>query len=201
VWRSENAAGYLAITEEGTELLLLGSNGSRLSHVVRGIDLDKALAAGPETNWRQGVGYNDNLLEIEKAQPPPPYVSDPEPEPHSNASSAFDSNSVRDLEPEPEPVKPKERRQAKAPEPPADPLLDASARYIAKRVWAMGSRWPADIFPRGLTKSACDEVLNYGVAMGWIVVEPSSRVVRGAVHPEPLMTYRIPNDATPRYLG
>jgi hypothetical protein len=107
------------MTEEGTELLLLGSNGSRLSHVVQGIDLDAALSLTGEPNWQQGVG--DNLGEILKAQPPP-YVPEPEPEP------------------EPEPVKPKERRTARAPEPPADPLLDASARSIAKRVWA----WPGD---------------------------------------------------------
>jgi hypothetical protein len=212
LWRTDNGAGYQAVTEEGTELLLLGSNGSRLSHVLQGIDLDAALSLAGEPNWQQGVG--DSLGEILKAQPPP-YVSGSEPEqgawcgrcgepiPTDDAPGYCEACRTVSLR-EPEPVTPRvtvERRQAKAPEPPADPLLDASARYIAKRVWAMGSRWPADIWPRGTVEDEKRRVLDYAQAQGWIVVEPSSQVSKGTVHPEPVLPYKIPNGDSPRRLG
>lgn len=42
LWRSENAAGYLSVTEEGSEFLSLGADGSRTSYTYLGIDLDRA---------------------------------------------------------------------------------------------------------------------------------------------------------------
>jgi hypothetical protein len=190
--RNEDRSSVLECTDaEGYALLTIHADGSRSMHMVEGVcgdcmagrhahadcpwrDRDKAPVPERRTNWQQGVG--DSLGEILKAQPPP-YVS----------------------EPEPEPVKPKERanrhRRAKAPEPPADPLLDSAARNIAKRVWSWpgGAMWPSQLWAIGTAEPEKRRVLEYGVKQGWFEVLPSSEIVKGKNHPEPLLTYAIPN--------
>jgi hypothetical protein len=54
--------------------------------------------------------------------------------------------------------------------------------------------WPSQIWPRGTVEDEKRRVLGYAQAQGWVIVEPSSQVSKGKVHPEPVLPYRIPND-------
>jgi len=118
---------------------------------------------------------------------PVPTSKDEEP-----VSELFRAWPPAESDPEPDVREPVESARA-GPEDPTDPALDSAAQQLSRLVWRDGGAYRGRLFPRGMTKSAQDDLINYAVERGWIKEGEDTMVTPGTVNPTPLITTRIPN--------
>jgi hypothetical protein len=75
-------------------------------------------------------------------------------------------------EPAPEPVNP----------------IDRHAQQVSRSVWRNGGIHRNQLFPRGMRRSAQDELLDYAVNRGWLTVNENDGMVSpGVKNPIPVM--------------